>query len=128
MRKSNKPAWWQLDGIVAGATILLWWEARTRLAGPLHQIVLVAIIVLVYSLIAWWVQANQARIEREHLERQVRARTRQIVAELKRKERAEVQEHQARASQSRSAGRGLTPTPVQAHFRQVMLAGKQQKT
>ena len=64
MRKPNQPAWWQVNGIVIGAVILLWWEARAGLATPLRQIVLVGIIFLVHGLIAWWVQANQVGLAR----------------------------------------------------------------
>ena len=141
MPQVKRPIWWQMNGIVLGAVVLLWWEGRAQLAAPLRQIVPLGIVVLVHSLIAWWVQANQEGLKREHLERQVRAHTRQIVAELKQEERARARARQAAARETqrqqaqagcpkpgRDAAQGLALTPIQAHFHQVMLKGRHQKS
>lgn len=66
---SMQPAWWQVTGIGIGAAILLWWEGRAALAAPLHQYLLLALILLVHGLIAWWLQANQVALEREDWQR-----------------------------------------------------------
>jgi len=81
MRGSKQPSWWQLNGIVITAALLLWWEGSAQLTPPQRQIVLVGIVFLVYGLIARWIRVNRVALDQKRREGRISARTRLRVVE-----------------------------------------------
>jgi hypothetical protein len=58
--------WWQLELIIPSMFALLVLEKKYLTLSPLgHQFMLVAIVLVVYGLIAYWLYVNQAAVQGE---------------------------------------------------------------
>ncbi len=103
IRRSNRGSWRGLYALIPLTAILLFLAARLKLRAPLHQILLIAVVVAV-AVLAWlWSEGHADLLGSEGVDAE------------------------AEASELRAAGiepRRFAPsiTALQAHYRQVMFS------
>jgi hypothetical protein len=99
MHKHNRPKWWLVYGWLIAMGVLFIWQDQLPLSPGWRQVALGAIVVLTYAVLLRWVWNSEEALEQT----------------------AQEQEELDAMSATSPQVPLLQPTPIQQHFRQVVM-------